>query len=108
MRRIVVTRFDAQRRLAFDIQAMLRERFGGQVCDTLIKENVALAESPMHGQDIFAFAAHSQGAGDYRALTEELEGSNFFASPAPATATSTASFRRRAAPRCGSSTTRTT
>jgi chromosome partitioning protein len=86
VRRIVVTRFDARRRLAFDIQAMLRERFGGQVCDTLIKENVALAESPMHGQDIFAFAAHSQGAGDYRALTEELEGSNFFASPAPATA----------------------
>jgi hypothetical protein len=40
----------------------------------------------MHGQDIFAFAAHSQGAGDYRALTEELEESNFFASPAPVAA----------------------
>lgn len=86
VRRIVVTRFDARRRLAFDIQAMLRERFGDQLCRTLVKENVALAESPMHGQDIFAFAAHSQGAGDYRALTEELEESNFFASPAPVAA----------------------
>jgi chromosome partitioning protein len=86
VRRIVVTRFDARRRLAFDIHAMLRERFGDQVCDTVIKESVSLAESPMHGQDIFAFARHSQGAADYRALTEELEAGNFFASTAPAPA----------------------
>ena len=85
LRRIVVTRFDARRRLAFDIQAMLRERFGEQVCETVIKESVALAESPMHGKDIFTFAASSQGAADYRALTEELERGNFFASEAPAT-----------------------
>jgi chromosome partitioning protein len=86
MRRIVVTRFDARRRLAFEIQGMLRERFGDQVCTTVIKENVTLAESPMHGKDIFAFAAHSAGAADYRALTQELEASNFFGSEAPATA----------------------
>ena len=84
VRRIVLTRFDARRRLAFEIQDMLRERFGDQLCATVIKENVALAESPMHGQDIFAFAAHSQGAADYRALTAELEAGNFFASePVP-------------------------
>ena len=35
------------------------------------------------GLDDFA-AAHSQGAADYRALTEELERSKFFASEAPA------------------------
>jgi chromosome partitioning protein len=86
LRRIVITRFDARRRLAYEIQGMLRERFGAQVCDTVIKENVTLAESPMHGKDIFAFDRHSQGASDYRALTEELEAGNFFASPAPATA----------------------
>jgi chromosome partitioning protein len=86
IRRIVVTRFDARRRLAFEIQAILRERFGEQVCASVIKENVALAESPMHGKDIFAFAGHSQGAADYRALTEELEACNFFGTHAKAPA----------------------
>jgi chromosome partitioning protein len=79
LRRIVVTRFDARRRLAYQIHDLLRERFGAQVCATVIKESVALAESPMHGQDVFAFAGHSQGAADYRALTDELEAGNFFA-----------------------------
>ncbi len=83
VRRIVLTRFDARRRLAYDIHAMLRERFGAIVCDTVIKENVSLAESPMYGQDIFSFAAGSQGAADYRALTEELERGNFFDAEVP-------------------------
>lgn len=78
LRRIVLTRFDARRRLAFEIHQLLRERFGAQICATVIKENVTLAESPMHGQDIFTFAPHSQGAADYRALTDELEAGNFF------------------------------
>jgi chromosome partitioning protein len=77
-RRIVVTRFDARRRLSYDIYAMLAERFGDQVCETAIAENVAIAESPMHGKDIFDYAGSSQGAADYRALTEELRAGNFF------------------------------
>jgi chromosome partitioning protein len=77
-RRIVVTRFDARRRLSYDIYAMLAERFGDQVCETAIAENVALAESPMHGKDVFAYAGSSQGAADYRALTEELQAGKFF------------------------------
>ena len=77
-RRIVVTRFDARRRLSYDIYAMLAERFGDQVCETAIAENVALAESPMHGKDIFGYAGSSQGAADYRALTEELQAGKFF------------------------------
>jgi hypothetical protein len=40
----------------------------------------------MHGKDIFAFAGHSQGAADYRALTEELEACNFFGTHAKAPA----------------------
>lgn len=80
VRRIVLTRFDARRKLAFEIQRILRQRFGNLVCRTVIKENVSLAESPMHGKDIFAFAAASQGASDYRALTEELEAGNFLSS----------------------------
>lgn len=77
-RRIVVTRFDSRRKLSFDIYDKLRERYGSQLCNTRIGENVALAASPMHGLDIFAFAPHTPGAADYKALTIELVKSGFF------------------------------
>ena len=77
-RRIVVTRFDSRRRLSYEIYDMLVERFGKQVCETAIAETVALAESPMHGKDIFSYAGSSQGAADYRALTDELQAGKFF------------------------------
>jgi len=77
-RRIVVTRFDSRRKLSFDIFDSLRSRYGSQVCNTRIGENVALASSPMHGLDIFAYAPQSPGAADYKALTLELAKSGFF------------------------------
>ena len=78
-RRILVTRFDSRRRLSYDIYDRLKDQFGVLVCNTRIGENVALATSPMHGQDVFQYAPHSPGAADYRALTEELILSGFFA-----------------------------
>ena len=42
---------------------------------------VSLAESPVHGKDVFAFAPHGQGAKDYNALAEELIGIGFFEPP---------------------------
>lgn len=78
-RRIVVTRFDSRRKLAYEIYEKLRERYGALVCNTRIGETVALATSPMHSKDVFEFAPHSPGAADYRALTKELWDSGFFA-----------------------------
>jgi chromosome partitioning protein len=77
-RRIVVTRFDPRRKLANEVYDQLKQKYGTSVCNTRIGENVALATSPMHGQDIFTFAPHSPGAADYRALTIELGNSGFF------------------------------
>jgi len=77
-RRIVVTRFDSRRKLSQEIYDKLKERFGSRVCNTRISENVALATSPMHGKDVFAFSPNSPGAADYRALTIELGNSGFF------------------------------
>jgi len=77
-RRVVVTRFDARRRLSGEIDARLRALFGDNVCATRITENVSLAESPMRGKDIYAHAPASPGARDYRALTAELGQSGFF------------------------------
>lgn len=79
-RRIVITRFDSRRKLSFDIYDKLKEKYGSQVCNTRIGENVALASSPMHGLDIFAFGPHTPGAADYKALTLELLKIGFFES----------------------------
>jgi chromosome partitioning protein len=77
-RRVVVTRFDARRKLSFAIYDELKNRYGAALCATRIVENVNLAESPMHGKDIYAFAPASPGARDYRALTQELGATGFF------------------------------
>jgi chromosome partitioning protein len=77
-RRVVVTRFDSRRKLSFEIYDKLMEHYGKDLCHTRIAETVSLAESPVHGQDIFAFAPNSQGAKDYNALAEELLGIGFF------------------------------
>jgi chromosome partitioning protein len=71
-RRYVLTRFDTRRRMAHDIAAELRGRFGAELCETRIAESVGLAESPYHGRDIFGHDGRSRGARDYAALAEEL------------------------------------
>jgi chromosome partitioning protein len=78
VRRVLVTRFDGRRRLSYDIYRELQSRYGKTLCETVITETVTLAESPMHGKDIFAHAPGSQGAIDYEALTTELEAGKFF------------------------------
>lgn len=77
-RRILVTRFDSRRKLSYDIYDKLKARFGDLVCKTRIGETVALASSPMFGQDVFEYAPDSPGALDYHLLTEELWNSGFF------------------------------
>lgn len=78
-RRIVVTRYDSRRKLSQEVYAKLKARFGQRVCDTRIGENVALANSPVFGKDVFMYAPNSPGAADYRALFFELNSSGFFA-----------------------------
>lgn len=77
-KRVVLTRFDARRKLSFDIFDHLKERFGDALCDTRIVENVALAASPAAGKDIFSFAPSSPGARDYANLAQELSEKAFF------------------------------
>jgi chromosome partitioning protein len=77
-RRVLVTRYDSRRRLSAEIYAELKRRYGDAVCETRIVENVSLAESPMRGKDIYAFAPSSPGARDYAALMRELGTDGFF------------------------------
>jgi chromosome partitioning protein len=76
-RRYVLTRFDARRKMSWDVEKKLRERFGAELCESRIAENVSLAESPAYQRDVFAHAPESRGATDYAALLEELAASGF-------------------------------
>lgn len=77
-KRIVLTRFDGRRKLSFEIYDKLKARYGEQLCETRIVENVALAASPTEAKDVFAYAPASPGARDYAALTLELSKQGFF------------------------------
>ncbi|TSA17965.1 MAG: ParA family protein [Betaproteobacteria bacterium] len=77
MRRFVITRFDSRRRMSWDIDRKLRERFGAEMCETRISESVSLAESPAKNCDVFTHAPESRGARDYVSLLEELEAAGF-------------------------------
>lgn len=71
-RRYLLTRFDRRRRMSEDIRNKLRERYGDELLDASIAENVAVAESPSLNQDVFRHNAASTGAADYRKLLTEL------------------------------------
>ena len=77
MKRFVITRFDTRRKMSWDIDKKLRERFGAEMCETRITENVSLGESPAQNCDVFKHAPQSRGAADYTALLDELEAAGF-------------------------------
>lgn len=76
-RRYLLTRFDRRRKMCFLIQERMRGHFGGDLCETVISENVAVAEAPSLNRDVFSHAPSSRGAQDYAALLEELRNANF-------------------------------
>lgn len=76
-RSYLMTRFDRRRNMSFEIQRRMREHFGENLCETVISENVAVAEAPAVNLDIFSHAEASRGAQDYAALLDELTGKGF-------------------------------
>lgn len=71
-RRYLITRYDKRRNMSSTVKDQAIAAFGNNVLNTLIYENVAIAESPNEKQDIFSFNAHSVGAANYNALLDEL------------------------------------
>jgi chromosome partitioning protein len=69
---IVATRFDGRKILNRAVVAEVKERFGELFFETIIRENIALAEAPSCGQDIFTYRPRSHGAEDYLSLCEEI------------------------------------
>jgi chromosome partitioning protein len=71
---LIATRFDGRKVLNRMVVETLRERFGALLLDTMIRENIALAESPRYGMDIFSYRPRSFGSEDYLDLSLEIIG----------------------------------
>jgi chromosome partitioning protein len=69
---LVATRFDGRKLLSRTVVETLRERFGALLLDTTIRDNIALAESPRAGKDIFSYRPRSFGSEDYLNLSMEV------------------------------------
>ena len=70
--RVVACRVDRRKRLSGEVLEILRARLGPQLLQTVIRENVQLAEAPSFHAPITRYAPGSPGASDYRKLAEEL------------------------------------
>ena len=68
---VFVTRYN-NRNLNSIVAEQIGQRYGSKVFRTKIRENIALAEAPLSGMDIFEYSPESNGAKDYQALTEEI------------------------------------
>jgi chromosome partitioning protein len=71
---LIATRFDGRKVLNRTVVQGLRERFGALLLETVIRENIVLAESPRYGKDIFSYCPRSYGAEDYMNLSLEIMG----------------------------------
>jgi chromosome partitioning protein len=69
---IFITQYDHRKVLNRDIFGLIENHFHGKVLASKIRDNVALAEAPTAGQDIFRYNPKSNGADDYQALTAEI------------------------------------
>lgn len=69
---IVITRFDSRKKIHQATAEKMASMFPDQLFKTKIRTNVALAESSMNSTPITDFKPSSNGASDYRNLTEEI------------------------------------
>lgn len=70
---VFLTQYDSRKVLNRDVLEAVKEYFkGGEVLEAKIRDNVALAEAPAQGLDIFSYNPKSYGAEDYKALALEI------------------------------------
>ncbi|MDO4729332.1 MAG: ParA family protein [Bacteroidota bacterium] len=69
---ILVTKYDSRKSLNKSILETIVKHFPKEVFNISIRDNVALAEAPSTGKDIFSYAPKSNGANDYMALCKEI------------------------------------
>ncbi len=69
---IIITQFDKRKTLNKSVAELINESFCDKVFKTVIRDNVALAEAPIKGMNIFEYNKNSNGAKDYMELAKEV------------------------------------
>lgn len=69
---VFITQYDSRKVLNRDVSSTIEAHFKDEVFKTKIRDNVALAEAPTGGLDIFRYQPNSHGAQDYLNLCKEI------------------------------------
>ena len=69
---ILCTLYDNRKNLNREVVGHIRDYFGSKVFNTVIRDNVALAEAPSHHKTIFEYDSESNGAKDYMTFAKEI------------------------------------
>jgi chromosome partitioning protein len=69
---VFVTQYDSRKVLNRNVSETINAHFKDRVFKTKIRDNIALAEAPTAGLDIFRYQPKSYGAEDYLALCKEI------------------------------------
>lgn len=69
---VIATMYDSRKVLNRDVVETIQKYFGELVFNTMIRDNVALAEAPAQRKDIFEYSRNSAGAEDYLNLAREI------------------------------------
>lgn len=69
---ILACQADLRTRHAKEVIEQIREEFGDVVFNTVIRQNIRVAESPSFAETIFDYDANSLGAFDFKALVNEI------------------------------------
>jgi chromosome partitioning protein len=69
---VFITQYDKRKILHRDVVDTINTYFQDKVFKTKIRDNIALAEAPSQGTDIFRYNPRSYGADDYMDLCKEI------------------------------------
>lgn len=69
---ILACRVDFRTKHSPEVLSQLKKRFEGKVYDAVIRENIRLAEAPLHLKPIIQYDPGCHGADDYRSLAKEI------------------------------------
>ena len=69
---VFITQYDNRKVLNRDVVETIQAHFKDQVFKTKVRDNIALAEAPAQGMDIFRYQPKSYGAEDYLNLCKEI------------------------------------
>jgi chromosome partitioning protein len=69
---VFVTQYDSRKVLNRNVLETIEKHFTHKVFHTKVRNNIALAEAPTKGLDIFRYDSSSYGAEDYKSLSNEI------------------------------------